>query len=430
MRKTILKKLRAEGLIEDYNGFRKNLPPSLSKRIFIWDETLRESGKTPDVFLTYAEKVRLAQMLDSVGVALINLGFPGFSEEETRTVRRLSNENFENASLVASARTMKSDVDACLGCDLDEIVISAPFNKLHLRHVLKSTKDIVLEKVTETIAYAKTHGLAVNFALEDASRTPLVEILQIFQAALKSGANRLVVEDTVGILRPLSVHYIMSKIRKDLAKQVKKDVVLAVKCYNDFGVAAANTVSAIEEGVTYAQTSVGGNGERAGLAPMEEVVMIAELLCRSNTGIEVRKLYRLNQLVERTFTSPLPFHKAVVGEKAFSHASDEHVHGMLSHPVAYVPYPPELIGRETSFYIGTHTGKETVKDLLTLGKIKATPPQIDAIVNRIRSSQANLDKGQMMITFYQIQKLLKELRRGLTQEDFWRITRNVTEGSR
>jgi 2-isopropylmalate synthase len=426
MRKTIFRKLRAEGLIEDYNGFRKNLPPRLSGRIFVWDETLREGEKTPGIFLTYTEKVRLAQMLDDVGVAVINLGFPGFSEEESNAARRLSNESFQNVTLAASARPTKNDVDACLGCGLDEILISSPFNELHIKHVLKSKREDVLKKVTESVTYAKTHGLAVDFALEDASRTPLPEILQILEVAINAGANRLVIEDTVGILRPLSVHYLISNIRKNLTERVKKQVEFAVKCYNDLGLATANTIAAVEEGVTHVQTSVGGNGERAGLAPMEEVVMAAELLCRSSTGIEVRKLYRLNQLVEKTFTSPLPFHKAVVGENAFSHASDEQVHGMLSHPVAYVPYPPDLIGRETSFYLGVHTGKQSIESLLELNKVKATAAEADQIVKRIRTSQANLDKGQMIITFYQVKKLLKELQKGLTQEDFWRIVKNVT----
>jgi isopropylmalate/homocitrate/citramalate synthase len=425
MRKTVFKKLRAEGLIEDYNGFRKNLPPKLSRNILIWDETLRESDKTPGVFLTYIEKVRLAQMLDAVGVAVINLGFPGFSEEEMRTVKKISNESFESAVLVASARVLRKDVDACLGCGIEEIVISTPFNGLHLRHILKASREDVLKRVTDSVAYAKTHGFTVSFSLEDASRTPIVEIFQILEAALKAGADRIVVEDTVGIMRPLSTHYLMSKIRKGLFELMKKEVSLAIKCFNDFGMATANTLAAIEEGATYALTSVDGNGERAGLAPLEEVVMAVELLCRSNTSIDVRKLHRLSQLVEKTFTSPLPFHKSIVGQNAFSHASDEHVHGMLCHPLAYVPFPPELIGRQTSYYLGVHTGSETVEDLLELGKYEAISEQIDEIVKRVRNSQANVDKGEMIIAFYQIEKLMKELRKGLTEEDFWKIVKNV-----
>jgi isopropylmalate/homocitrate/citramalate synthase len=177
MKKTVFKNLRAQDLIEDYNHFRRNLPRKLPKRIFIWDETLVEGENTPTVFLTYPERVRLAKSMDELGVSLVNLGFPGFSSEEEENVRRLSNESFEQASLVASARTRISDVDACLNSSIDEIAISTPFNNLNLRYVLKTEKEQVMKKTHDCIDYAKKHGYKVNFVLEDASRTPLDDIL-------------------------------------------------------------------------------------------------------------------------------------------------------------------------------------------------------------------------------------------------------------
>ena len=101
MRKTIFKKLEAQGLITNYNRFRKNLPPKLPKKVFIWDETLREGEQTPTVFLTYVEKVKLAKIMDEIGVAIINVGFPGFSEEDKKNVRRISNENFKQTRIAA-----------------------------------------------------------------------------------------------------------------------------------------------------------------------------------------------------------------------------------------------------------------------------------------------------------------------------------------
>jgi 2-isopropylmalate synthase len=427
MRKTIFKKLEAQGLIANYNRLRKSLPPKLPERVFIWDETLREGVQTPSVFLTYVEKVKLAKMLDEVGVSIITVGFPAISEEEKNNVRRIANEGFEQAKIAASARIIKSDIDACLECGIKEILIFAPFNGLNLQYMLKMTKEQVLEKTVYCIEYAKKHGMNVNFVLDDASRTPLPDILQIFEAAVKAGASRLVIADNVGFLRPLSMRYLISHIRDGLAQLINKDVPLSVHCHNDFGLATANALTAAEEGVAYLHTCVAGFGERAGVAPLEEVVVALELLYNVDTGIDMNKLYRLSQLAEKSFALPIQFHKPIIGENAFAYEIDEQVHGMLAHSLIYEPFPPEIVERETQLYLGKEIGEELVKNRLASAGIKATPLQVKEIVRRIRSVHENLDKGGTQMTFYQIKKLMKELRRGFSEEDFWKIVEQITK---
>ena len=427
MRKTIFKKLEAQGLIANYNRLRKNLPPNLPERVFIWDETLREGVQTPTVFLTYVEKVKLAKTMDEMGVSLITVGFPALSEEEKNDVRRIANEDFHQARLAASARIVKSDIDACLERGIREILIFTPFNGLNLQYRLKMTKEQVLEKTVESIAYAKKHGTTVNFVLEDASRTPLEEILQIFEAAVKAGADRLVIADTVGFLRPLSMRYLISHIKEGLSRLISKEVPLSVHCHNDFGLATANTLAAVEEGVAYVHTCIAGFGERAGIAPLEEVVVALELLYNIDTGIDMKKLYRLSQLAEKSFALPIQYHKPIIGENAFSYQADEHVHAMLNNPLIYEPFPPEIIERETMFYLGRQTGRHLVESRLASAGIKATPMQVDELVRRIRRMQESLDKGGTQMTFYQIKKLMRELRKGSTEEDFWKIVEQVTK---
>lgn len=427
MRKTIFKKLEAQGLIANYNRLRKNLPPKLPERVFIWDETLREGVQTPTVFLTYVEKVKLAKTMDEMGVSLITVGFPALSEEEKNDVRRIANEDFHQARLAASARIVKSDIDACLERGIREILIFTPFNGLNLQYRLKMTKEQVLEKTVESIAYAKKHGTTVNFVLEDASRTPLEEILQIFEAAVKAGADRLVIADTVGFLRPLSMRYLISHIKEGLSRLISKEAPLSVHCHNDFGLATANTLAAVEEGVAYVHTCIAGFGERAGIAPLEEVVVALELLYNIDTGIDMKKLYRLSQLAEKSFALPIQYHKPIIGENAFSYQADEHVHAMLTNPLIYEPFPPEIIERETMFYLGRQTGRHLVESRLASAGIKATPMQVDELVRRIRRMQESLDKGGTQMTFYQIKKLMRELRKGSTEEDFWKIVEQVTK---
>jgi isopropylmalate/homocitrate/citramalate synthase len=426
MRKTIFKKLEAQGLIANYNHLRKNLPPKLPERVFVWDETLREGIHAPAVYLTYVEKVKLAKMMDEMGVSTISVGFPGLSDEEKTAVKKIANEGFEQASLVASARILKSDIDTCFECGIREISIFTPLNGLHLQYGLKMTKKEVLDRTVECIKYAKKHGVKVDFVLIDASRTPLEEILQIFEAAYRAGADRLVVADTVGFLRPLSMRYLISHVRDGLQELVKKDVPLAVHCHNDFGLAVANTLAAVEEGVACVFTTVAGFGERSGCAPLEEVCAALELLYDIETGVDLGKLARLGQLVEKAFALPIQFHKPIIGESAFSYEMDENLKAMVENPIVFEPFPPQIVGRETSFHLGRQTGKSVVEERLRMAEIKASPMQVEEIVKKVKAIQEGLDKGEAQMTFYQVKKLMKDLRNGLTEEEFWKIVEQVT----
>jgi len=426
MRKTIFKKLEAQGLIANYNRLRKNLPSKLPQRVFIRDETFREGLKSPTVFLTYVEQVKLAKLMDEAGISIINVGFPSLSEDDKRAIKRIVNETFEKVILTASAQPTKNSVNACLECGIKEITIETPFNGLNLECRLNMTKEQALQDTVESIDYARKHGTTVDFMLMDASRTPLEDILQIFEAAAAAGARKLGIADSVGFLRPLSMHYLMAHIRDGLSDAAKKKTALSVHCHNDFGLATANTLAAAEEGATYLHTCIAGFGERAGIAPFEEVVTSLELLYNIDTGVDLEKVYRLAQSAEKAFALPIQFHKPIIGDNLFSREVDDEVEKLRAQPLLFEPFPPEIVGRETKFFVGRNTGQTLIQRLLEQAGVRASPRQMDDLFRHIKSPQESLDKGETQMTFYQVKKLMKDLQKALNMDEFWRLVETIT----
>jgi isopropylmalate/homocitrate/citramalate synthase len=426
MRKTIFKKLESQGLIANYNRLRKNLPPKLPKKVFIWDETFREGLKAPTVFLTYVEQVKLAKLMDDSGISIINVGFPALSEADKHNVKRIVNETFKNATLTASAQATKESVDACLECRIKDVTIETPFNGLSLKYRLKMTKQQALKRIVESIEHARKSGAHVNFTLMDGARTPLEDILQVFEAAADAGATRLVIADSVGFLRPLSTRYLISHIRDGLPETVTKKVELSVHCHNDFGLATANTLAAVEEGVTYLHTCIAGFGEHAGIAPFEEVVTALELLYNIDTGVDLGRVYRLAQSAGKALALPLQFHKPIVGDGIFTHEVDQELEEMQAHPLLFEPFPPQIVGRETTLFIGKNTALTLIQRLLENAGIRASPRQMDELFRRIKGPQESLDKGESQMTFYQVKKLMKDLQKGYSMWDFWRLVEQIT----
>jgi 2-isopropylmalate synthase len=425
MRKTIFKKLEAQGLIANYNRLRKNLPPKLPDRVFIWDESFRESIKAPTVFLTYVEQVKLAKLMDETGIAIINVGFPTLSEEEKRNAKRLVNETFQKTKITASAEPTKNSVDTCLECGIKEVTIESRFNQLNLQH-RKITKEEALTRTVESIQYARKRGASVNFNLKDGTRTPIEDIVQIFVAAADAGASRLGIADSSGFLRPLSMRYLMAHVRESLPETITKKVALMIHCHNDFGLATANTLAGVEEGVTYVHTCIAGFGERAGIAPFEEVVTALELLYNIDTGIDLGKVYRLAQSAEKAFAIPIQLNKSIIGENIFTHQVEEQIQETMANPLLFEPFPPEIIGRQTQLFIGRNTQQTLIQQLLESAGVRASPRQMDELFRYIKGPQERMDKGETQITFYQLKKLLKELQKGYTMEEFWRLVEQIT----
>jgi len=353
------------------------------KKIKILDTTLRDGEQTPGVSLTTENKLLIAKKIDSLGVDIIEAGSAITSEGERTSIRKIAKEGL-NAEICSYCRIRKEDIDAALACDVDSIHLVVPVSDLHIQAKLKKDRETVRQMAVEMTEYAKSHGLIVELSGEDASRADLDYLKSVFNAGIDAGADRLCFCDTVGILLPENTFEIFNDLSLLRAP-------ISIHCHNDFGMATANTISALRAGAKEAHVTINGIGERAGNTSLEEVVMALYSLYKYTTRIDKKGLYTTSRLVSRLSGIPVAPNKAIVGGNAFTHEAGIHVHGLLANTATYEPITPELVGRERKIVLGKHAGKSSIALALRELGLSANEKQLDDIVNRIKELG---DKGK------------------------------------
>jgi 2-isopropylmalate synthase len=419
--------LEAAGLIVNHNRREELRLPSTPDRVWIWDETLRDGEQTAGTLLTVDEKIEIAKLMDEIGVAVIAAGFPMVSEEERQIIKLLSEEGFKQAKLAAPARAVIDDVQACLDSGAAIIPIFIAPSRLRLEYQLRMSLDEAIQRLVRCTSYAVDHGAEVAYVVEDATRSEIDTVVKISHAAVEAGANKIIVADTVGFSRPAVIQFIVSQVTKQLEDLTKKPFAMGIHVHNDFGLAAANTLAAIEMGAAYPHVCVNGFGERAGNAALEEVVMALEILYGVKTGIKTERLFELSQLVERAFAIPIPVHKAIVGQNAFNHGSGIHVHATLAHSLSYEPISPEMVGRQRSFYLGKFAGRHLIEYLLKKNNIEASKSQIEQIAQAVKHHHAQQKKEQILKRFDQCKSEFSELKADVSEEELLALAKPILE---
>ncbi|MCI4318119.1 MAG: hypothetical protein L3J96_06225 [Thermoplasmata archaeon] len=224
--------------------------------------------------------------------------------------------------------------------------------------------------------------------------------------------------DSVGIMTPLTFRWFLREFKRRVAP---KD--WSVHCHNDFGLATANTLTALEEGVTSPHVCVNGLGERAGNASLEEVVVGLESLYHVKTGIRMENLYALSQLVEELSGVPVAATKALVGYNSFSHEAGIHTHGILAHTLTYEPLQPESIGRRRRMILGKHTGKSAVVEKLKERRAVATDVQLADLLQRIKHRSEAHSKADLERFLTEYRTLYEQP--GLSDIEFWTMVHEV-----
>lgn len=349
----------------------------------ILDTTLRDGEQTPGVSLTPDEKLRIALKLSELGVNIIEAGSAITSEGERQGIKKIVNEDLK-AEICSFARAVKEDVDRALECGVDSVHLVVPTSDLHIEHKLRKTREQVKELALDTIEYAVDHGLLVELSAEDSTRSDFNYLTQLFSEGIEIGADRICACDTVGMLTPEKSYQFYGELAK-----LKRP--LSVHCHNDFGLAVANTLSALRAGAQQAHVTVNGIGERAGNASLEETVVSLYSLYNTETDINVEMLYDVSRTVSRITGIYLQPNKAIVGENAFAHESGIHADGVIKKAETYEPITPELVGHKRRFVMGKHVGSHIIKKRIQEMGLRVDDTQFKQIFSRIKNLG---DKGK------------------------------------
>ncbi|HEX7175341.1 MAG TPA: 2-isopropylmalate synthase [Pyrinomonadaceae bacterium] len=339
---------------------------AVNSRVTIFDTTLRDGEQSPGCSMNLEEKVRLARQLERLGVDVIEAGFPIASEGDFAAVRAVAAECRE-VKVAALCRTAEADVrrawEALRGAARPRIHTFVATSDIHLEYKLKKTRGEVLEMTRAAVRLARSLAADVEFSAEDATRSDVDYLCEVFAVAVAEGASVLNVPDTVGYTTPTEFRELVSAVRERVVRE-RDDVIISVHCHNDLGLAVANSLAALDAGARQIECTINGVGERAGNAALEEVVMALHVRADRlpyECGVRTEEIYPSSRLLSETIGFGVQPNKAVVGRNAFAHEAGIHQHGVLSNPLCYEIMTPESVGVPANrIVLGKHSGRHAL----------------------------------------------------------------------
>jgi len=360
-------------------------------RVYFFDTTLRDGEQTPGVSLQTPEKIEIAKGLVRLGIDVIEAGFPAASPGDFDAVQTIARE-VKGTTICGLARANEKDVqkvaDALKDAERSRLHVFIATSEIHMKYKLKMTRQEVLDRVKSILEFAKGKFDEIEFSGEDAARTDLDFLCEVFGVAIAGGATIINVPDTVGYMNP---NEFGDKIRyiKEHTPGIE-NAIISVHCHDDLGLANANTLAAIKAGARQVEGTINGLGERAGNVAIEEVVMALktrhDYFGDLQVNIDTKQFTKVSKLVSRLTGVVVPPNKPIVGSNAFAHESGIHQHGMMSNPETYEIMTPESVGAEkTDLVLGKHSGRHAFADhLAKLGFQSFTEEKINDLFGKFK----------------------------------------------
>ena len=342
---------------------------SARDRVLIFDTTLRDGEQCPGATMTLDEKLAVAELLDTMGVDVIEAGFPIASNGDFEAVAEIARRS-KRAVIAGLARAIPADIaragEAVRHARRGRIHTFVSTSPIHLAHQMRKSEDEVVEIILKTVAQARDLVEDVEWSAMDATRTGLDYLCRCVEAAIGAGATTINLPDTVGYATPAEYRAMFEAVRTRVPNADK--AVFSVHCHNDLGLAIANSLAGVEGGARQIECTINGIGERAGNAALEEIVMALRTRADAlpyETGVETTMLTRASKLVSHATNFPVQFNKAIVGRNAFAHESGIHQDGMLKHAETYEIMTPASVGlAKTSLVMGKHSGRAAFRSKL------------------------------------------------------------------
>ncbi len=333
----------------------------MTRRITIFDTTLRDGEQSPGIALRPDEKAEVARQLERLGVDVIEAGFAVSSPGDFEGVKAVA-AAVERPTVASLCRTRKEDIDAAAESLADarrsRIHIFLATSPVHMEKKLRMKPEEVVEQARWAVGYARARVDQVEFSCEDATRSDPHFVARVCGEAVRAGATTINLPDTVGYCLPSEYAEFILEVRR-LCPELGS-VTLSVHCHNDLGLAVANTLAGLQAGATQAECTVNGIGERAGNAALEEVVMALEVRQSSfglKTGVVTREIGAASRLVQQLTGYAVQPNKAIVGANAFAHEAGIHQDGMLKDAETYQIMDPAQLGLVMTLPLGKHSGR-------------------------------------------------------------------------
>jgi isopropylmalate/homocitrate/citramalate synthase len=332
----------------------KALEPLSRATIGLYDTTLRDGEQTVGVVLSPGDKLEIATALDRAGIDRIEAGFPRVSEDDALAVELIVGANLD-AEIWGFARAVQADVEALVKLGVRASVVESPISDGKLE-ALGVSRETMLDRIRSAVSFAAGEGIKVAFFGVDGSRADLEFLRAAYETAVEAGAAEVVVVDTIGIATPEAAAFLVN----ELAERLDYEVPVHWHGHNDFGLATAAAVAAVQAGATWVQGTVNGMGERAGNADLIEVALALEALYGIPTRLKLEQARELSALVQRLAQTPLPPWKPATGENLFTRESGA-VAAQFHDPPAIEPYAPEVVGAKRGIVLGKKSGLDSVR---------------------------------------------------------------------